>query len=644
VRRPLPARGARAAAEARLAEVRDRFSSLLDVLGEHVYLAVVLRDGSVEEIFQGPGAERLLGGAEADAEMANWEAALHPDDRLAYDAFNRRLSLGEPAELEYRLRGADGVTRWVHDRAATRRRDDGLIEISGIVADVTERRRMRAELAEAHAALSRVVEAMDDHLFTLRVEPDGYEVVYRGPNREALLGGRVAGDDRSWQSLLHPDDVPRWRALAQQLPLGRPIELEYRLRGVDGIERIVHERLRPRREADGTLLYDGVSRDVTETRRLEDELRRSARVDALTGASTRGHFAEVADLRLAGGSGTHGLVLLDADLFKQVNDGYGHAVGDAVLVELAHRVRDSLAPGDRLGRWGGEEFAVLLEDITSDAELERRAERLRLAVAERPIDADGVLIAQTISLGAVRASGERDSLDALVEAADRCLYAAKRGGRNRVSLVADASVGTAGGFEPEGIAMARALAYAAALREDEPEAHAAEVSLLATLVAERLALPDEGVWRCRLGGWLHDVGKVAIPDSILEKPGALDAAEWDLMGIHPAAGADIVSRFAQLREAAAAVRHHHERYDGTGYPDGLAGAAIPIEARIVAAADAYSAMTATRPYSPARPPAEAADELRRSAGTQLDPEVVAALVDVLGPLARGAPPRAARRV
>ena len=132
-------------AEARLAEQRDRFTSLLDVLGEHVYLALVLEDGTIKEIFQGPGADRLLGGAEPDEEMANWEAALHPDDRAAYDAFNEQLSRGEPAEVEYRLRGADGVTRWVHDRAATRRRDDGVIEISGIVSDVTERRRMRAE-------------------------------------------------------------------------------------------------------------------------------------------------------------------------------------------------------------------------------------------------------------------------------------------------------------------------------------------------------------------------------------------------------------------------------------------------------------------------------------------------------------------
>jgi len=225
VRRLFPDRDA----EARLAEQRDRFTSLLDVLGEHVYLALVLEDGTIKEIFQGPGADRLLGGAVPDAEMENWEAALHPDDRAAYDAFNAQLSRGEPADVEYRLRGADGVTRWVHDRAATRRRDDGLVEISGIVSDVTERRRMRAELADAHSAMSRVIEAMDDHLFTLRVHEDGYEVVYRGPNREALLGGRLPGDEDSWEAFLHPDDLERWRALAARLPLGETVELEYRL-------------------------------------------------------------------------------------------------------------------------------------------------------------------------------------------------------------------------------------------------------------------------------------------------------------------------------------------------------------------------------------------------------------------------------
>jgi HD-GYP domain-containing protein (c-di-GMP phosphodiesterase class II) len=178
--------------------------------------------------------------------------------------------------------------------------------------------------------------------------------------------------------------------------------------------------------------------------------------------------------------------------------------------------------------------------------------------------------------------------------------------------------------------MARALAAAAGAREGVPKDHAGDVAALATSTAECLGLPADVVLRCRLGGWLHDVGKVAIPQRILEKPGPLDAAEWEVMCTHPLIGEEIVRGVAALREAAAAVRHHHERYAGDGYPDGLAGTAIPIEARIVAAADAFSAMTVDRVYSKARSPAGAAIELRRSAGAHLDPAVVEALLEVLG--------------
>ena len=631
-------------ADARLAEASERFTRLLDVVGEHVYLALALPDGRLKELFQGPGAERLLGGAEPDAEMENWEAAVHPEDRAAYDAFNRALAEGRPGDVEYRLVGADGITRWVHDRAATRRRDDGAWEISGIVSDVTERRRMRAELAGAHAALSRVVEAMDDHLYTLEVLPDGsLRDVYRGPNREALVGGPLPDDGRPWESFVHADDRALWRDAVARLAAGEPHALEYRVVGLDGAERIVLDHLRPRREADGALLYDGVTRDVTERRRLEDELRRAraaaeqrARTDELTGAFNRRHFAEIVAESLAADPGGCGLLLLDADHFKQVNDVYGHVVGDAVLVELARRLRAGMRAGDCLARWGGEEFAVLLQGIGSEADLDRSAQRLRAAVASTPVAVEGVRVRLTISIGAARAGAELDSLDALVEAADRCLYVAKRHGRNRVSLVPHLAVGDAPVSEPEAVCVARALALAAGIREGATEAHAEQVATLATLTAERMALPAGMVLRCRLGGWLHDVGKVAIPEAVLGKPGPLDAAEWELIRAHPAAGEEIVRGVAALREAAAAIRHHHERYDGTGYPDGLAGVAIPIEARIVAAADAFAAMTAWRAYCPPRTPEEAVAELRRSSGTQLDPGVVAALLDVLDVGARPA--------
>ena len=635
-------------AVARLAEASDRFTRLLDVVGEHVYLAQAKPDGSIQELFQGPGADRLLGGAEPDPEMENWEAALHPADRPAYDAFNEALVAGKDADVEYRLTGADGITRWVHDRAAVRRLPDGVVEISGIVSDVSERRRMRAELAEAHAALSRVVDAMDDHLYTLRVESDrGYVTVYRGPHRDALAGGPLpdgAAGDRLWESLVHPDDRELWRSAVARLVHAEPIELEYRLIGLDGVERMLLDRLRPRPDADGTLYYDGATRDITERRRLEDELRlarsaaeRRARTDELTGVYNRRHFAEIVAEALATDAAGSGLLLLDADHFKQVNDVYGHVVGDAVLVELARRLQAELGPEDCLARWGGEEFAVLLRGVASDPELDDRAERLRAAVALRPVVAAGASVGLTISVGAARSGAELDTLDALVEAADRCLYTAKRAGRNRVSLLGGAIRELPQPEpEPEAIAVARALALVSGLRGGALEQHSGAVAELAGQVAEKLGLPDALVLRCRLGGWLHDVGKATIPEQILAKPGPLDETEWAVMKTHPVTGEEIVSGAGAVREAAAAVRHHHERYDGTGYPDRLAGEAIPIEARVVAAADAYAAMTADRPYSAARTSQEAMAELQRCSGSQLDPRVVAALLTVLGPRVRAA--------
>ena len=649
----------RAEADARAAEAADRFTSLLDVVGEHVYLAVVHTDGSVEEVFQGPGADRLLGGADPDPEMVNWDAAIHPDDRSAYAAFNRELGAGRESNVEYRLIGADGVTRWVHDRAATRRRRDGTVEISGIVSDVTEQRRMRAELAAAHAAVSRVVEAMDDHLYTLRVLPDGgCTAAYRGPHREALVGGPLPGgadDDRLWASLLHPDDRARWEMALRRLPNGEPIELEYRVVGVDGVERIMLDRLRPRREPDGTLYFDGVTRDITERRRLEDELRRSmadmaqahreldaahraaelqARTDDLTGTYNRRHFSELVKAAAAADvdAGDCALLLLDADHFKQINDTHGHAIGDAVLVELARRLSAELAAGELLARWGGEEFAVLVRHVRSDDDLRRRGERLREIVRTIPMLADRTTIHLTVSIGGARRPPGPVALDAWIESADHALYAAKGRGRDQVCLSGDVRATAERPEDSEAVTLARGMAFAAALRAGESEAHAEAVARLAATVAERLGLPAGMVTRCRLGGWLHDVGKIAIPDAILLKPGPLSDHEWTVMRTHPVHSEAIVQRIANLRDSAAGVRHHHERYDGTGYPDRLIAHDIPIEARIIAAADAYCAIATDRVYSAAKTPQDAAAELQRSAGTHFDPQVVRALLEATGHL------------
>jgi putative nucleotidyltransferase with HDIG domain len=212
-----------------------------------------------------------------------------------------------------------------------------------------------------------------------------------------------------------------------------------------------------------------------------------------------------------------------------------------------------------------------------------------------------------------------------VDRADRALYAAKRRGRDRTVRFDHVGPGDTASDEPPVLRVARGLALAATIREGMPELHFQQVADLAVQIAETLGLADGLVMRCRLGGLLHDVGKLAIPDRILAKRGPLDDEEWTIMRGHAEIGAQIIGRVGGLDAAVEAVRHHHERYDGTGYPERLEGDSIPIEARIVAAADAYSAITSDRTYARGRDQAQALDEIERSAGTHLDPVVAFAV-------------------
>ncbi len=183
--------------------------------------------------------------------------------------------------------------------------------------------------------------------------------------------------------------------------------------------------------------------------------------------------------------------------------------------------------------------------------------------------------------------------------------------------------------DPDTLALAISVARASALREGVPFAHCREVADLSEAVARRLGLDDRAVAVARTGGWVHDVGKVALPERVLNKPGPLDEEEWRIMRSHCEIGQAAIADLTGLTSAGLVVRHHHERWDGTGYPDGLSGAGIAIEARIVGAADAYSAMTSDRAYHPRLSAEAARAELRDAAGSHLDPVVVDALLELL---------------
>jgi len=321
-----------------------------------------------------------------------------------------------------------------------------------------------------------------------------------------------------------------------------------------------------------------------------------------------------------------------------VNDTYGHQVGDVVLSEIAARLRGAVRTYDTVARWGGEEFIVLAPSLEHERSLWRICQALRESVSQMPIAVGQRRLDVTLSVGGVLVDPS-GSHELIIDQADRALYAAKRQGRDRTRLFSELTANDLAAEEPEAIRLAQALSLSAGVREGVPEEHAEEVAELAGGIASGLGLPEDIVLRCRLGGWLHDIGKVAIPDRILTKPGELDEHEWRIMKTHAEIGEQLVRRIDAVSVAALAVRHHHERIDGSGYPDGLAGDAIPVEGRIVAVADAFSAITADRPYRRARTALEALTELHAGAGRDHDQRAVEALARVVA--ARSAPALAA---
>ena len=489
-------------------------------------------------------------------------------------------------------------------------------------------------VAQANATLARILDAIEEYVYTGEFLPgDRYQVVFAGPCREQFLGMSIE-EARSavWANYVHPEDVEIFDEAHSSAHVTGRLDVEYRLIGADGVVRWVRDRGRIRQEA-GRRFLDGSILDVTAVHSAREELEAAraradllARTDALTGVANRRSLPElVASVRGA----PVGVLSLDVDHFKGINDLYGHAAGDAALAALADRLRATLRADDRIVRMGGEEFLVLLPGVADETALLDVAEKVRSCMSTTPVVLGAESFPVTVSIGATVATGERD-FDEVLAVADGFLYAAKRAGRNRVH-VAGADGAEEGGSDEGSLTLriAHAVATAAAAAQGIPDGQLTAVSLLAARLARRIGATRPQILRCRLAGLLHDAGELRIPAAVLAKPGVLKAHEWELVRRHPEYGEQLVAAIPELAPVAAIVRHHHERHDGTGYPDGLAGEAIPLEARIVAAADAWHAMTTDRPHRDALSLPRALAELDAAAGTQLDPAVVAALRSVL---------------
>jgi diguanylate cyclase (GGDEF)-like protein len=340
-------------------------------------------------------------------------------------------------------------------------------------------------------------------------------------------------------------------------------------------------------------------------RRSQHELSRAANTDGLTGLGNRRLLSAALEeaTRSASAERPVLLAIYDLDGFKLYNDTFGHPAGDVLLARLAGQLSVALPDNAHAYRMGGDEFCIVsaLGSVEDALDVAARAAE---ALHEH---GEGFMVGA--SYGAVLLPIETGDVTEALRLADQRMYSQKSSSRMSATRQAtDVLLQTLGE------------------RSAQLGEHVSEVVLLAEGVARRLGLPADQVEEVRQAAALHDIGKLAIPESILLKPGPLTAAEWEFVRQHTVIGERIISAAPSLRSCSLVVRASHERWDGAGYPDGLAGEEIPLAARIVNVCDAFQAMTSTRPYRLRRSAEEATDELERCARTQFDPAVVQAFL------------------
>jgi len=590
-------------------------------------------------------------------------------------ALERVFETGEPQSYEVAGDGPSGRTSWYASRVGPIMRAGEVVAATIIASDVTERRLAEEALRESEEHLRVLITGAPVILFATDSEgvitltegaatgglPFKPEDIVGRPvstvfahvpqiqesTRRALAGEEVAFTVELGELQLDCRVSPLWRdgeaaglvgvatditerKLAEEDLARVNSALKSEHKRIDALnrtlERKVKERTRELRVANREL--------QTRNRQLLDA-RSQAITDALTGLSNHRAFQERVREEMScaqiNGSGL-GLIMMDIDSFKAANDSLGHLAGDRILRRLARTLARTV-PQDNAYRYGGDEFAVLLPEA-SCGETMALAEQLRRSVEKRT---NGNREGITISLGVACYPGTASSAEELIYGSDAAMYWAKSAGKNRVGDWSDLVRHRAEGVLPWYAAdravrapdTVAALAAALAAKDPATASHTERCSWYAARLAEELGLGERDTSIVRLSSLLHDVGKLAVPDDVLFKPGPLDDHEWTLMRQHPLTALHILGQIRSIADATPAILHHHEHFDGSGYPDGLAGDAIPIASRILLVTDAFDAMTTDRPYRRAMPLETAVEELKRNAGSQFDPVVVAAFMRIL---------------
>ncbi|MCE5195560.1 MAG: diguanylate cyclase [Negativicutes bacterium] len=353
----------------------------------------------------------------------------------------------------------------------------------------------------------------------------------------------------------------------------------------------------------------GVGHDSTERKRREAEIQYLSDHDALTGVYNRAYF-EKEKMRLERTNALPvSLIVCDINGLKQINDAYGHEEGDALLLALVQKLQECCRPSDLIIRVAGDDFYIILPETDAETVVTVYEKMIKAIAILETEPAQHQYYASTAAAYASKTTSTQ-SLDDILKIAEEYLY-------NRKLLA------------QSGIHSKLLVTLMSALHEksNETQEHAERMARMATELGRQLSMPLNDLDTLALASALHDIGKINIDFSILNKPGQLNDEEWQLMKQHPDVGYRIAQSVPQFAAVKDIIRSHHERWDGKGYPQGLVGEAIPLPARLIAVVDAYDAMTEDRVYRKARSRAEAIAEIEKSAGTQFDPNIARVFID-----------------
>ena len=508
---------------------------------------------------------------------------------------------------------------------------------------ITRERRLGEQMARRNRdlkALTEVATTITESLDEATIVERGLHVLRFGARADSTAlhvpgpaGILLAGTDGDW-------DADREWASPSELPGGDPLvhECEGRLlvrlplearQHEIGAVTLVRSGSDPLEDEELRLievLANQLAVAIQNARDYRDRVEQATR-DPLTGVYNRRFFYEALEkeVRRTERYGSPvSMVVFDIDDFKAINDTLGHAKGDEALCRVTEIAQGQIRHVDSFARLGGEEFGLLLpETHRLDALLV--ADRVRAAVARQQVLQE---MQVTLSAGVASCPQDVGTSDQLEKQADAALYWAKRNGKN-ICAVASEVTATAEGPEQE--SMPAHLSALVSTIDAEPlhtRDHSENVAAYAVSLGQALGLEDEHTVRLRRAAFLHDIGKIAVPRVTLAKPGTLDKDQWAQIRIHPGVGASMLVH-AGFEQEAVWVGQHHEQVDGKGYPLGLRGEQIALEARIILVADAFEAMTSDRPYREGMPVERALGELRRCAGTQFDTQVVDALAELL---------------